>query len=73
MRKETKICSFNKIELNIPRLKLLKLLFKRSYLDFEETVFLKGLYWKTEAAENKIAHIKSIVEKALLKAGGSRA
>jgi hypothetical protein len=61
------LCSFKKVELYVPRLKLIKLLFKKSYLSFDEIIFLKGLHWKTEAAQNKLAHVQSIIEKALLK------
>lgn len=64
---EPELCEFNKIELSIPRLRLIKLLFKKSYLDQDETVFLQGLLWKTESAANKILHVQSIIEKALLK------
>lgn len=70
--KDPVLCDFNKVELRVPRLKLIKLLFKRTYLDWEETIFLKALHWKVEAAEAKVAHVKSIIEKALLKAGESR-
>ena len=66
-RQESVLCDFNKVELSIPRLRLIKLLFKKSYLDYEETIFLKALLWKTEAANYKILHVQSIIEKALRK------
>jgi len=65
--KEPRLCDFNQVKLSVPRHKVIKLLFKKSYLDFDELIFLKGLFWKVEAAENKILHLKSLVEKALLK------
>ncbi|MDD5355068.1 MAG: hypothetical protein PHY56_00800 [Candidatus Omnitrophica bacterium] len=61
------LCDFNKVELSVPRLKLVRLLFKKSYLTQDEAIFLRGLLWKTESANNKILHVQSIVEKALLK------
>ena len=64
---EVKLCDFNKVELSIPRLRLVKLLFKKTYLTQEETHFLRVLLWKSESAENKILHIKSIIEKTLFK------
>ena len=67
MRKEPILCEFKEVRLNVPRYKLLKLYFKRSFLQHDELIFLKALHWKAEAAENKILHIKSIIEKALLK------
>lgn len=67
--KEPALCEFNRVSLDIPRLKLIKLLFKKSYLDYDDVIFLKALLWKTEAANNKILHVQSIVEKTLLKAG----
>jgi hypothetical protein len=66
-RKYPELCEFNKIELSIPRLKLIKLLFKKTYLSQDETIFLKGLLWKTEGANNKILHVQSIIEKVLRK------
>lgn len=69
-RKDPRLCDFNRIELSVPRLKLIKLLFKKSYLEAEETIFLKALLWKTESAEAKILHVRSIIEKILLKAPG---
>ena len=68
---EPVLCDFNKVELSVPRYKLIKLLFKKHYLAPDETVFLKGLLWKSEAAENKLAHVQSIIRKALLKAPGA--
>ena len=59
--KEPSLCNFNKIELNIPHLRLIKLLFKRTYLSHEESHFLRVLLWKTECVENKVLHIKSIL------------
>jgi hypothetical protein len=68
--KEPILCNFDKVELKVPRLKLLRLLFKRTYLDYAEVIFLKALLWQAEAAENKILHIQSIIRKALFKASG---
>ena len=67
MYKEPKLADFKEVKLNIPRYKLIRLLFKKSHLHYDELIFLKVLHWKVEAAENKILHIKSIIEKALLK------
>ena len=71
-KKDPRLCDFNRVELSIPRLKLLKLYFKRSYLTIEETIFLKALLWKTELTQNKIMHVRSIVDKTLLKSTNSR-
>ena len=70
--KDPILCDFSKVELKIPRLKLIKLLMKKSYLQAEETIFLKALLWQTESANNKILHVQSLCEKALLKATNSR-
>lgn len=69
---DPRLCDFNKITLIVPRYKLIKLLMKKSYLTAEETIFLRALHWKTEAANNKILHVQSLVEKALLKASNYR-
>ena len=71
-KNDPKLCNFSKVELSVSRLKLIKIYFKKSYLDYEETIFLKALLWRTEAAENKLLHIKSIIEKSLLKSPGKR-
>lgn len=71
-KKDPELCSFTKIELSVPRLKLLKCLSKRTFLDWKERVFLTALLWKVEAVEYKVGHVKSIIEKALLKAGGNK-
>jgi len=68
LKEEPKLCDFKEVKLVIPRYKLIKLYFKQNFLQHDEAVFLKAMLWKAEAAENKILHIKSIVEKALLKA-----
>lgn len=68
---EPKLCDFGKIELSIPRARLIKLLFKKHYLDADEVIFLKALSWRAESAENKILHVRSIINKALLKATSS--
>jgi hypothetical protein len=65
--KEPILCEFTKITLDIPRLKLLKLLDKKSYLSQDEISFLRALSWRVEAAENKLAHVQSIIEKVQLK------
>jgi len=65
--KEPRLCDFGKIELIIPRLRLLKLLNKKSYITQEEAIFLKAQLWKVESANAKILHVQSIIEKTLLK------
>ena len=64
---EPKLCDFNKVELKVPRLSLLKLLKKRSYLSHEETAFLRELLHRTEQSNYKILHIQSIIERCLFK------
>ena len=64
---EPRLCDFNRISVGVPRYKLIELLFKRSYLQEDEVIFLKALHWKVEAAEHKMLHVKSIINKALLK------
>lgn len=63
------LCDFNRIVLKVPRLKLVRLLFKKSYLSQEEQIFLKALLWQAESANNQILHVMSLAEKALLKTG----
>lgn len=65
--REPRLCDFSKIELTVPRHKLIQLLFKRNFLQADETIFLKSMLWKSEAALNKLLHVKSICEKSLLK------
>jgi len=67
MRKEPILCDFKEVKLSVPRVKLIKLLWKKSFLQYDEIIFLKTQLWKAEAAENKILHIKSIIERTLLK------
>ena len=67
MYKEPELCQFSKVEISVPRARLLRLLGKKHYLTHEESVFLKVLIWRVEAANNKILHVRSIAEKALLK------
>ena len=69
MYKDPTLCDFNKVELKVPKIKLLRLYLKRSFLDQEEVIFLKALLWQAEAANHKILHIQSIIEKSLLKTG----
>lgn len=66
---EPKLCDFDRVELKVPRVKLLKLLSKKTHLCFEETVFLRFLVSRTEVANHRILHVQSIAEKALLKSG----
>jgi hypothetical protein len=68
IRREPVLCDFNKVELQVPRLRLIKLLWKKHYLDHDEVIFLKALLWQAEAANHKILHVISVAEKALLKA-----
>jgi len=70
VKTEPRLCSFRKVEISIPSKKLIKIYFKKNFLDAEETIFLKALEWKVEAAENRLAHVKSIIVKALLKKSG---
>jgi len=69
--KGPELCDFNRIELPVPRLNLIKLVFKRTFLSHDETIFLKALLWRAESANNKILHVMSLAEKALLKSGAS--
>jgi len=66
-KSEPRLCSFNCIELKIPRLRLIKLAWTPRLLNYEDYIFLKVLSYKAEAAENKILHVQSLVRKALLK------
>ena len=65
---DPKLCDFNKVELKVPRMKLLKLLKKYNYLSQSETAFLRELLHRTEQSNYKILHIQSIIEKCLFKA-----
>ena len=67
---EPKLCDFNSVSIRVPRLKLLKAVFKRSYLSDDERIFCRALDWTAESAENKIKHIRSLCAKALLKTTG---
>ena len=74
MKTDPDLWSFGKVELDIPvskRLKVLKLLDKKTYLTQDETIFLTVLLWKTEAANYQILHVQSIIEKALRKCASS--
>ena len=61
------LCDFNRISLSIPRVKLIKMAFKQTYLDFDEIIILKALLLQIELAENKLAHVRSLIDKARLK------
>jgi hypothetical protein len=68
---EAKLCDFNKIELRIPpnvRVKLIRLAYKPTFLKEEEVVFCKTWQWKSEVIIKKALHLKSISDKALLRA-----
>ena len=67
--KNQKLCDFDKIPgLDIPRVKLLRILFRDGkYNKEEETIFLKQLDWKLEAREYQIQHVRSLVRIGLLK------
>jgi hypothetical protein len=67
LKKDVRLCDFDRIAVSIPRARLLKLVWKKSFLDPEETIFLKALLWKIESANNKILHVQSLAYKALLK------
>ena len=74
MKTEPNLWDFGKVELDIPvskRLKVLKLLDKHTYLTQDEAVFLTALKWKAESAANQIAHVQSIIEKALIKSASN--
>ena len=71
-KKDPILCDFNRVEISIPRVRLIKLAWKRGYLDYDETIFLRALTWRVEAAINKLLHVQSLAEKALLKSGGKR-
>lgn len=66
------LCGFNKVELSVPRLRLIKLAMRRGqYNTQEETIFLRVFQWKAEIALKKILHTLSLAEKGLLKSAGS--
>ena len=64
---ESALCEFTKVELKIPRRKLLKLHHQKHYLDHEDDMFLRKLLDMTEQANYKILHVQSIIEKVLRK------
>jgi len=64
---EPRLCEFTEIKLKIPRYRLIKLLFKKGFLTFDEMIFLRSFVLKTEIVENQLLHTRSIAEKALLK------
>ena len=66
-KKQPELCGFSCIKVKVPRLRLVKLFWKRDFLSLDEQIFLKGLLWRAESAENQIRHIKSMVERALIK------
>jgi hypothetical protein len=70
-KEEPRLCDFNRITCDIPRVKLLKLVDKKRLLDHEEYIFLRAFLWKIELTENKVSHVKSLIEKALLKSIGT--
>jgi hypothetical protein len=71
LKREPTLCNFDRIELRIPsnqRVKLIKLAYKPTFLKEEELVFCKVWQAKAEIVINNALHLKSIAEKALLRA-----
>jgi hypothetical protein len=68
-KKEPTLCEFSKVEIRIPRLKLIKLVWEKHFNQSDDTVFLMVLEARVEAAQNKLAHVRSLIDKALLKSG----
>ena len=64
---EPKLCDFNSVSLRVPRVKLIRAAWKRSFLTPDEMLFCKSLDWQAESTENKIKHVRSLCAKALLK------
>lgn len=68
---EARLCDFTKIELSIPytvRIRLIKLSYKQTFLDADELMFCKIWQWKADMIIKKALHLRSISEKALLRA-----
>lgn len=64
---EPVLCDFNYISLKVKRSKLMTIYSSSNLLSHYEKSFLKALLWNAEAEENKLRHIKSICERALLR------
>ncbi len=70
MAKE-KICQFKTIRVNVPRKMLIKLFYCNRYLTHKETVKIGQKLTQIEKEINKLLHVRSIVEKVLLKRSNS--
>ena len=69
-KKEPTLCDFERVEFKTRRKRLIKIVFVKRFLDIDEIAFLKSLEWQAEDAQNKIAHVRSLIDKAMLKMAG---
>jgi hypothetical protein len=69
-KKEPTLCDFNAVNTHIPRVRLLKLAWQKNFIQADDAIFLKALRWRVEAAINKLLHVLSLIDKALLKVRG---
>lgn len=61
------ICDFNEVRVSIPKAKIRKQIAGSSFLSDEDAKFFKEKSAEIEAALNKLAHARSIVEKIRLR------
>lgn len=65
--REPRLCDFSIISMSVKRAKLIKIFWKNDFLTHDELIFLHSLLFRAEIAENQIAHVKSMIHRALLK------
>ena len=71
MEKE-EICQFNLIRINVPQKTIINLYYARRYLTPKERLKISQKLTQIEKEFNKLLHLRSIVEKILLKSPDSR-
>lgn len=72
MAAKEKICQFTTIRVNVPKKMLIKLFYCNRYLTHKETVKVGQKLAQVNEKINQMLHVRSIVEKVLLKKPESR-
>ena len=65
-----KICQFKEVRIAIPQRLIIKCFYKREYLTSEESLKMRGKLGQVKDGLNKLQHIKSLIDIALLKMRG---
>lgn len=66
------ICQFNIIKVNVPQKFLIRCFYKQGYLTTKEITRISQKLTQINQVENQLLHLKSIVEKCLLKSTNIR-